>query len=62
VLWDHLFGTFVEESEPAVFGITKPLPGRGPLVVSAGGYPELWRDVRAEPSGRDRLALLTARP
>jgi sterol desaturase/sphingolipid hydroxylase (fatty acid hydroxylase superfamily) len=62
VVWDRLFGTFVEETEPAVFGITKPLPGRGPLVVGAGGYPELWRDLRTESSGRDRLGLLTARP
>jgi len=62
MVWDRLFGTFVEEAEPAVFGITKPLPGRGPLVVGAGGYPELWRDIRAEPSGRARLGLLTSRP
>jgi sterol desaturase/sphingolipid hydroxylase (fatty acid hydroxylase superfamily) len=62
VVWDRLFGTFVEETEPAVFGITKPLPGRGPLVVGAGGYPELWRDLRSESSGRVRLGLLTARP
>jgi sterol desaturase/sphingolipid hydroxylase (fatty acid hydroxylase superfamily) len=31
IVWDRLFGTYVEEEEPCVYGITKPLASCNPL-------------------------------
>jgi sterol desaturase/sphingolipid hydroxylase (fatty acid hydroxylase superfamily) len=62
LVWDRMFGTYVRETEPARFGITKPLAGRGPAVVGAGGYPDLWADLRQESRWSGRLAALIARP
>ena len=45
IVWDRLFGTFEEETEPVVFGITKPLGTVNPLVVFFHGYGRLARQV-----------------
>ena len=45
IVWDRLFGTFAEEREAVVFGITKPLGTANPLVVFFHGLKLLLRDV-----------------
>ena len=61
LVWDRIFGTFVDQSAVPVFGITKPLPRRDPWTVGLGGYPELLGEIHRA-RGRDRAALLLARP
>lgn len=48
-IWDRLFGTFVEEEEPCVYGITKAIPTHNPLRLT---FHE-WRDMFAD-CWRDR--------
>ena len=45
IVWDRLFGTFEKETEPVVFGITKPLGTVNPFVVFFHGYGRLARQV-----------------
>ena len=61
LIWDRMFGTYATETTVPIFGITKPLPGRDPWSVGLGGYPELVGELRST-RGRDRVALLFARP
>lgn len=61
LIWDRIFGTYVDEGIAPTFGITKPLSGRDPWTVGLGGYPELARDLHAA-RGRGRAAVLVARP
>ena len=47
IVWDRLFGTFEEEREPVVYGITRPLGTVNPFVVFFHGYTRLARQVYA---------------
>jgi sterol desaturase/sphingolipid hydroxylase (fatty acid hydroxylase superfamily) len=49
VIWDRLFGSYVEEVEPCIYGITKPIPTHNPLTLT---FHE-WRDMFAD-CWRDR--------
>lgn len=62
VLWDRLFGTFTEETEPCVYGTVKPLHSWHPLAAVGQVYAELWRRLRATPRWADKLRVLVKRP
>jgi len=51
IIWDRMFGTFQEEEEQAVYGITKPVNSFNPvyLVFHAWGdlFYDLWKKPRA---------------
>ena len=48
IVWDRLFGTFVEEdpNEPVRYGLTKPLDSRGPVNIVLHEWKSIWRDLR----------------
>lgn len=54
ILWDRLFGTFVEErgDEAIRFGIRNPLASYDPLWGNLHHYAALWRQTRAAPTLR----------
>jgi alkylglycerol monooxygenase len=61
IVWDRLFGTYVEEVEPCVFGITKPLGSFNPLWAQVHYFIELGRrGLRLR--GADRLRVWLASP
>lgn len=43
IVWDRLFGTFEEEREKVVYGITKPLNSVNPITVFFHGFTRLYR-------------------
>lgn len=45
IVWDRLFGTFAEEREPVVYGITTPLNTVNPFVVFFHGFTRLGRQM-----------------
>ena len=47
IVWDRLFGTFVEEAEeePVIFGLLPPQLSRNPVVVALAEWRSLARDV-----------------
>ena len=59
ILWDRLFGTFVEErdEEPVIYGIRKPLASYNPLWGNLHVYRDLGRRMAA--SGSPWAALRT---
>ncbi len=64
IIWDRLFGTFSEESkdEPPVYGLTKNINTYNPVVVAAGEYVNLMKDVWRAPTLMDRLRYLFLAP
>jgi alkylglycerol monooxygenase len=61
IVWDRLFGTYVEEIEPCVYGTTKPLGSFNPLWAEVQYYIELAkRTLRLR--GVDRLRVWLASP
>ena len=62
IIWDRLFGTFAEEREKVVFGITEPLGTVNPLVVFFHGLGRLGRKVSKTPGIAEKLAVLVKPP
>jgi sterol desaturase/sphingolipid hydroxylase (fatty acid hydroxylase superfamily) len=61
IVWDRLFGTYIEENETCVYGITKPLASFNPLWAQLHYYVELAKRA-ARVSGFDRMRVWFASP
>ncbi len=61
IVWDRLFGTYVEEDEPCVYGITKPLESFNPIWAQLHYYVALVRRS-AKLRGFDRCRVWLASP
>ncbi|TXC66950.1 sterol desaturase family protein [Piscinibacter aquaticus] len=59
IVWDRLFGTFVEEddAEPCVYGTRSPLRSWNPLVANLQVYAELAKDSWRASGWADRLRV-----
>lgn len=64
ILWDRLFGTFVEErvDEPVVYGVRKPLASYNPLWGNLHFYKDLWDAMTRERGLFAKLGVLLAPP
>lgn len=64
ILWDRMFGTFVEEDEadPPVYGTRAPLRSFNPIWANLEVYAGLWRESRRIRRWRDRLRLWLGKP
>jgi alkylglycerol monooxygenase len=61
IVWDRLFGTFTEEDEACVFGITKPLASFDPIWVQVHYWFEMAAMARAG-RGLDKVRAWLASP
>jgi sterol desaturase/sphingolipid hydroxylase (fatty acid hydroxylase superfamily) len=59
ILWDRLFGTFVEEddADPVVYGTRAPLRSFNPVWANLQVYRELWLDSWRAGSWADKLRV-----
>ena len=59
VVWDRLFGTFVDEdpAEPCVYGTRAPLRSWNPLTANLQVYRALWADSRRAARWTDKLRV-----
>jgi len=62
IVWDRLFGTYAEEHEPAVYGITRPVRSFNPLWVQVEPWVKLAREARRTPRWQDKLHVWFAAP
>lgn len=62
IVWDRLFGTFEEEREKVVYGITKPLNTVNPLVVFFHGFTRLGRQIAGAGDIRSAFGYLLRPP
>lgn len=58
IVWDRLFGTFEEEREPVVYGITEQLGTINPFVVFFHGFTRLFRQMMVAKGLREKLSVL----
>ena len=54
IIWDRMFGTFVEETDEPVYGVVKPLASANPLWANFAGWVDLWSVARRAPGFKDR--------
>jgi sterol desaturase/sphingolipid hydroxylase (fatty acid hydroxylase superfamily)/poly(3-hydroxybutyrate) depolymerase len=62
VIWDRLFGTYEEEVEKPVYGITKPLASFDPMWAQVHYWLEMGSMMRAAKSLREKLRVWFASP
>ncbi len=62
IVWDRLFGTFVEEREAPVFGTTHPLGSFNAAWAQVATWGEIAAKARPLARRRDRLRLWVAAP
>lgn len=62
IIWDKLFGTFAEEQEEPVYGLTKQLDSHSFLWQHFHGWLEVFVAIRQIPGLRAKLAVLFGRP
>jgi sterol desaturase/sphingolipid hydroxylase (fatty acid hydroxylase superfamily) len=57
MVWDHMFGSFQEETEPCVYGTRSPLNSWDPLWSNAEVYSALWQASRRARHPADKLRV-----
>ena len=62
IVWDRLFGTFVEENEPVKYGIIKPLTTYNALWINSHGWFETWEAIRTKRTIRGKMRCLFGAP
>ncbi len=64
IVWDRLFGTFVEEdpNEPVRYGTVKPVGSRGPVNIVVHEWRDIWRDLRTARDWREAFGYLFRPP
>ncbi|NOT61428.1 MAG: sterol desaturase family protein [Acidobacteria bacterium] len=62
IVWDRLFGSFIEERAPVEYGILKPIHSTNPFYVGFHLWADLWRDVNRPSSLITKLKLFFAPP
>jgi len=62
IIWDRLFGTFQEETNTPIYGLTTQIESSNPLDVQFSQLRLLWADLRADDSWSTRGRRLWNRP
>jgi sterol desaturase/sphingolipid hydroxylase (fatty acid hydroxylase superfamily) len=62
IVWDRLFGTFVEEKQRPTYGLTKPVGTYNLLKLQYGDYAKIVRNVKQATSWRERAGYLFGPP
>ncbi|MES2757530.1 MAG: sterol desaturase family protein [Pseudomonadota bacterium] len=57
MVWDRLFGTWVDETEPCVYGVRKPFHSWNPVWAQFAWFADVWRDAVRARRPFDRLAI-----
>jgi len=57
MIWDRLFGTYVPESEPVVFGVRKAFHARNPITAHIDWLVFLWREAMLSDRWQDRFTI-----
>ncbi len=62
IVWDRLFGTFIEEREEPRYGTTTPLLSWNPVWANFEAWARLWRLARTTHRRSDKLRIWWAPP
>ncbi len=62
IVWDRMFGTFVEEQETVRYGVSEPVTTANPFIVFFHGFTRLLRDIKQIPGAVKKVIALTKPP
>jgi sterol desaturase/sphingolipid hydroxylase (fatty acid hydroxylase superfamily) len=62
IIWDRLFGTFQQEDEKVIYGLTKNIESDHILVVAFHEFVSIFRDLAASKSLNEACHLIWDHP
>jgi sterol desaturase/sphingolipid hydroxylase (fatty acid hydroxylase superfamily) len=62
IVWDRMFGTYVEETHRPTYGLTKNYDTTNPFRLQYHEYAEVWRDLHVARGVRDKLGVVFGPP
>lgn len=62
IIWDRMFGTFEQEDEKVVYGVTEPLNSVNPVKVFFHGITRLFRTLKETDGWTNKLLVLIKPP
>ncbi len=62
IIWDRMFGTFIEEDEQAIYGITKPVNSFNPVYLVFHEWMEVGKDIIRARSLKQTWQILFGSP
>jgi len=62
IIWDKLFGTFEEEDEPVVYGLTKNINTFNPVKIALHEHADIAQDVVRADNWPDRISYVVRGP
>ena len=62
IIWDRMFGTFQQEEEQAVYGITKPVGTYNPITLVFHEWRDIYKDVSSARNLSEVRKYLFGRP
>lgn len=62
IIWDRMFGTFAEEKETVIYGITRPVESVNPFIVFFHGITRLGKQLWETPGIVNKLSVLVRPP
>jgi sterol desaturase/sphingolipid hydroxylase (fatty acid hydroxylase superfamily) len=62
IVWDQLFGTFEEEDEKVVYGLTKNIESYNPVTIAGHEWVDMAENVASAQTWRERWSFLLRRP
>ncbi len=57
IIWDRMFGTFVKETIPPVYGLTKNIDTHNPIRIAFHEWIDMLRDMRHAPGWKTRVKI-----
>ena len=62
IIWDRIFGTFIDEKDEVRYGITTPLTSYNALWINSHGWFETWKAMRERRTLRGKMRCLFGAP
>ena len=62
IIWDRMFGSFVDETETPRYGIDNPIRSYNALWINTHGWVEMWQAMKRQPTLRTKLRCIFASP
>ncbi len=62
IIWDRMFGTFQEEQEEVVYGITRPLKSWNPVWANLEEFVHIYQEAKAAPYWVDKIKIWFMHP
>lgn len=62
IIFDKWFGTFEEEVEKPIYGITTPINSWNPVKINTEHYKNMWEEIQTIPSWQNKIKYLFFKP